>query len=188
MTPTRKRREAPLSKLPLELRNIMNDILGVAGALYFITYEEYLSKSNELCPPLGITADKYFDLKKDLNNPILRLHKTAERFCHRLSDEKAFEENQNEQYSLYLAIKALCRLPYEQLADEAIRLTKNTPNFTSRTHFMDFFDAVIEKSRSSNHDAIEMIKKLQTILKEDINERVIYDYNRKDFSLSNIDY
>lgn len=183
-----KRREGKLESLPLEIRNIMNDILGIAGALYFVTYEEYLSKVKTLLPPLGLTADTYTDLKRDLTNPIDRLHKTAHRFCIRMSPDHAFEENQNDQYALALAFKALCRLQSHEIADEAIRITRNTPNFTTRGHFMQFFDAVLEKSRTSNHDAIGMIQKLYDALKEDAKERVIYDYNLKDFKLSNIEF
>lgn len=182
-----KRKQGELSKLPLEIRNLMNDILGIAGALYFVTYEEYLSKVNELCPPLGITTDRYLDIKKDLTNPIDRLHKTATRFSIRVSDEKAFERNQDDQYNLYLAFKALCRMPSDQMSDEAIRLSRNEPNFTTRNHFVDFLTTVVDKARTSNLDAIEMIKKLLKVLEDDKNERVIYDHDLKDFRLSNIE-
>lgn len=183
-----KRKQGELSKLPLEIRNLMNDILGIAGALYFVTYEEYLSKVDQLLPPLGITSDRYLDIKKDLTNPIDRLHKTATRFSIRISDEKAFERNQDDQYNLYLAFKALCRMSSNQVSDEAIRLSRNEPNFTKRTHFVDFLNKVLDKSRTSNHDAIEMIRKLLNVLEDDKNERVIYDYEMKDFKLSNIDF
>ncbi|AIM37351.1 hypothetical protein KO02_12095 [Sphingobacterium sp. ML3W] len=178
--------EEQTKQLPLVLRNTLNDIIGAAGMLYFLIYEEFTTQCDTLLPPLGLATDKYYDLKKGLVNPIKKLSETAHMINIRGSKSSAFLENQNDQYALFLAFKALCRLTSAEINDEAIRLSRNEPNFTTRTHFMVFFESVLEKSRQSNHDAIQMIQSLYDTLQNDADGRIIYDKEISDFKLSQI--
>jgi hypothetical protein len=162
------------------------DIIGCAGSLKYLISEEYEAKIDLHAYALGrIRVNSLKDLGKKLDRGIMLIKEVAQHLEFRLLSRQGTEKAQDVHYGIMLALKSLLHLPEDRIYEEAILLSQQPTNYTRRHQFMEFFEQVLEKSRSSNHDAVKLVQTLYDELKL-VNENPVSITERKEIAILNL--
>lgn len=165
----------PTGKTPQELQDqairklqtTICDIVGLAGALKYFVSEEYESKIELFAYALrGTRLIGLKDLGKQIDKHLIGLKEIATRLEIRLILPERHAVVQDTHYGVLLALKALLNLPEDRIYEEAILLSQKPIPYTRRHHFVFFLEQVLDKARTSDHDAIQMVQALLNDLKE----------------------
>ncbi|MGJ1228822.1 hypothetical protein ACR78H_25060 [Sphingobacterium siyangense] len=149
------------------INNTIADIIGTAGVLKFLIQEEYDAKITDYAQVFaGDFVAGFTDISRLIDDGMTSLKKAAEILEIRLIKTEGNEKAQNVHYGMLLAIKALLHRSEAQIYEEAILLSNAPVQFTRRSHFMEYFERVLDRARSSNHDAVQMIRTLYLELHE----------------------
>jgi hypothetical protein len=165
--PTGKTTQELQAEAIRKLQTTICDIVGLAGAIKYFVSEEYEAKIELFAYALrGTRLIGLKDLGKQIDKHLTGLKKIATRLEIRLILPERHAVVQDTHYGVLLALKALLNLPEDRIYEEAILLSQKPIPYTRRHHFMFFLDQVLDKARTSDHDAIQMVQSLLNELKE----------------------
>lgn len=156
-----------------ELVDALRTVIACSGALKYAAFENLLpvvGKLKSIDPTLK--SPQVLDLKKDIEKIISLSEKVNSTIQLRFVDVKSQELYENISYGIFLCNHALSVKPENEVYQYAFDISGNKKNYALLSEQIKFFDNVLNKARSSNHDALRMIQERRDTL-ETINAQPI---------------
>lgn len=152
-------------KLQKQVIDALRVVIASAGALHYAAYENLQPIANELKSiDSRQRAPFMMDLKKDIERIIQIADKLNARMKNRHVLPQVADHFENISFGIFQCIAPLAVMPESEIYQEAMRLSDATPRYAILSEQVKFFDAVLEKARQSNHDALKMVKERKDVL------------------------
>lgn len=135
------------------------------GALRYAAFESLqplIYELKKIDPTLS--SPQILDFKKDIERIIDNTEKLNQKSKMRFVASKDHDPFEDRAYATYQCNAALSFMSDSDVFQEAMRLSKNDKNYAKLSEQVKFMDSVLEKARSSNHDAIRMIQERRDVL------------------------
>ncbi|WP_433863201.1 hypothetical protein [Sphingobacterium thalpophilum] len=143
------------------LRIVVNSV----GSLRYAAFEclqPLIYELKQIDPTLA--SPQVADFKKEMEKIVDIAEKLNAKCKTRFVAQKDHEGFEDRAYATYQCNAALSYLSDKEVFQEALRLSKNEKNYSKLSEQVKFMDKVLDKARSSNHDAIQMIRERRDLL------------------------
>ncbi|WP_293925425.1 hypothetical protein [Sphingobacterium sp. UBA6320] len=174
---SKRTRTSTENQMIIDVQKRMIDALRIviasAGSLRYSAYEHLQVISNELkAIDPTLKTPQILDLKKDLDRIIAIAEKLNTACKIRFVSNNSQENFENIAFGIFQCNAALAIKPENEIYQEALRLNGHETNYSLLGEQVKFFDAVLDKARKSNHEAVAMISERRNVL-ESINVQPI---------------
>ena len=161
---TRKEVDA-IKGLQQSMVNALRVVIYSVGALRYAAFENLqplIYEIKQIDPTLS--SPQILDFKKDIERIIDNTEKLNLKAKMRFVASKDHDAFEDRAYATYQCDAALSFMSDSDVFQEAMRLSKNDKNYANLSEQVKFMDKVLDKARSSNHDAIRMIQERRDVL------------------------
>ncbi|MGJ1359481.1 hypothetical protein ACR79K_22535 [Sphingobacterium siyangense] len=161
---TRKEVDA-IKHLQQSMVDALRVVIYAVGSLRYAAFESLqplIYELKKIDPTLS--SPQILDFKKDIEKIIESTEKLNQKCKMRFVASKDHEVFEDRAYATYQCDAALSYMSDSDVFQEAMRLSKNDKNYAKLSEQVKFMDKVLDKARSSNHDAIRMIQERRDVL------------------------
>lgn len=161
---TRKELDA-IKGLQQSMVDALRVVIYSVGALRYAAFESLqplIYELKKIDPTLA--SPHILDFKKDIERIIDNTEKLNQKCKIRFVASKDHDACEDRAYATYQCNAALSYMSDSDIFQEAMRLAKKDKTYANLSEQVKFMDKVLEKARSSNHDAIRMIQERRDLL------------------------
>lgn len=161
---TRKELDA-IKGLQQSMVDALRIVIYAVGSLRYAAFDSLqplIYELKKIDPTLS--SPQILDFKKDIERIIDNTDKLNQKCKMRFVASKDHEAFEDRAYATYQCDAALSYMSDSDVFQEAMRLSKKDKNYANLSEQVKFMDKVLDKARSSNHDAIRMIQERRDVL------------------------